>query len=168
MIPMVKADAYGLGAREAVGALEPEDPTAYGVATVDEGRELRSWGVARPVLVFSPVPPGEYEAAVEARLTVCLSSLEALGRLAGAAAARRGADDEPVPFHVEVDTGMGRSGFDWRAVEAWGPGVSRAHGGALRWAGVFTHFHSADVDGGGHGRAAPALPPDARRAGPAP
>lgn len=147
MIPMVKADAYGLGAGETVRALEPDDPTAYGVATVEEGRRLRSRGVRRPIVVFSPVPPGEYEAAVEAGLTVCLSSLEALDRLAGAAAARRDREDEPVPFHVEVDTGMGRSGFDARAVDRWGPAVARAHGGALRWAGVFTHFHSADVDG---------------------
>jgi len=150
-IPMVKADAYGLGAREAVRALEPEDPTAFGVAAVDEGRRLRSWGVTRPVLVFSPVPPGEVEAAVEAGLTLCLSSLEALDRLADAAtaaAAHRDPAAEPVPFHVEVDTGMGRSGFDWRRADAWGPAVSSAHGGPLRWAGIFTHFHSADLDGG--------------------
>jgi alanine racemase len=48
---------------------------------------------------------------------------------------------------VEVDTGMGRSGFDWRTVGEWSPAVVALTGGALRLEGVFTHFHSADVSG---------------------
>ncbi|MEP7347339.1 MAG: alanine racemase, partial [Gemmatimonadaceae bacterium] len=37
MIPMLKADAYGLGAVPVARALEPLEPWGYGVATVDEG-----------------------------------------------------------------------------------------------------------------------------------
>jgi len=37
LIPMVKANAYGLGVAGTVAAVEPLDPWAYGVATVDEG-----------------------------------------------------------------------------------------------------------------------------------
>ncbi|NIP60480.1 MAG: alanine racemase, partial [Gemmatimonadetes bacterium] len=107
MIPMVKADAYGLGVAGAVAALEPEDPWGYGVATVEEGRQLRTLGVTRPVLVFSPLPPGSYSAAVEDELTVCISDLEGLRRLQDAAL-RHGSTAR---FHLEVDTGMGRSGF---------------------------------------------------------
>src|SRR5690606_29757578 len=58
MIPMVKADAYGLGLRDVVERLEPLDPAAYGVATVDEGIALRRLGVRRTVVVCSPAPPG--------------------------------------------------------------------------------------------------------------
>ena len=36
LIPMVKADAYGVGVAGAVHLLEECDPWAYGVATVDE------------------------------------------------------------------------------------------------------------------------------------
>ena len=42
IIPMIKADAYGLGAVPVARALESLDPLAYGVATVSEGEELRS------------------------------------------------------------------------------------------------------------------------------
>lgn len=141
MIPMVKADAYGLGVARAVAALEPTEPWGYGVATVGEGKELRELGVERPVLVSTPVPPGSYRGAVEAELTLSVSDLPALDRLRDAArAARREAS-----FHVEVDTGMGRTGFDWREAAEWGPVVREGAGDGLRWDGCFTHFHSADV-----------------------
>lgn len=146
LIPMVKADAYGLGADRAVATLEPLEPWGYGVAAVAEGRELRGLGVRRPVLVFTPLPPGSYGDAVRADLTPCLSDLEGLQRLERAATLRSGGGG--VPFQVEIDTGMGRSGFDWREAERWGPVVAARHGGALRWTGVFTHLHSADEDEG--------------------
>ena len=79
--------------------------------------------------------------AVESDLTVCLSDYGGLRRLEeeATAAARR------VDFHVEIDTGMGRSGFDWREAREWGPVLAARHGKSMRWAGCFTHFHSADA-----------------------
>jgi alanine racemase len=142
VIPMAKADAYGLGADRMVAALEPEAPLAWGVAAVEEGKRLRELGVERPVLVFAPLPPGSFGDAVEAGLTVCLSSLEGL-RLLDEAVARTG---RSATFQVEVDTGMGRSGFDWREASTWGPVLVARHRDALRWTGCFTHFHSADED----------------------
>ena len=41
LLPMVKADAYGLGAVPVVRALESVDPWGYGVATIEEGEELQ-------------------------------------------------------------------------------------------------------------------------------
>ena len=57
LIPMVKANGYGLGIKRVVQALAPARPFSYGVATVAEGLELRRIGVREPVMVFSPVPP---------------------------------------------------------------------------------------------------------------
>ena len=53
LLPMIKADAYGLGVRPVVGALEILDPFGYGVATVDEGRELRAAALT-PTLSDTP------------------------------------------------------------------------------------------------------------------
>lgn len=142
VIPMGKADAYGLGIDRLVPTLEPEQPLAWGVAAVEEGKRLRELGVERPILVFAPLPPGSYVDAVEAGLSVCLSSLEGL-RLLDEAVAKTG---RSAAFHTEVDTGMGRSGFDWRDAASWGPVVAARHRPELRWAGCFTHFHSADED----------------------
>ena len=52
LLPVVKANAYGVGAVAVSKALETVDPWGYGVATIDEGAELRAAGITRPVVVF--------------------------------------------------------------------------------------------------------------------
>lgn len=140
VIAMVKADAYGVGAERAVRTLEPLAPLAYGVATAAEGVQLRALGVERPVIVFSPLPPDSTELAAAARLTATLSDLDGLGRWAEAAL-RHG----PLDAHLEIDTGMGRAGFDWRETAAWAPALRERVGERVRVLGVYTHFHSADA-----------------------
>jgi len=140
VIPMVKADAYGVGAARVVRILEPLDPWGYGVATVEEGVLLRGLGVRRRIVVFTPLPPGSVAMAAAGRLTASLSDLAGLERWARAAAAHG-----PLDFHVEIDTGMGRAGFDWRQTGEWAPAVRDGMGAQLRWRGAFTHFQGADA-----------------------
>ncbi len=145
LVPMVKADAYGLGAARVVRALESRQPWGYGVATAAEGAGLRALGVARPILLAGPLPAGDVELAARVGLTASISSLESLE--SWIVAAGRVASGSPLEFHVDVDTGMGRTGFDWRTVAEWGPAVAERTaraGGSARWIGVFTHFHSSD------------------------
>jgi alanine racemase len=140
IIPMVKADGYGLGAGRVVRAIEPLGPWGWGVATVEEGVALRGFGVRRPIIVFGPLPPGSEALAAKARLTATIGDEVAAGRWA-AAAAGNGALD----FHVEIDSGMGRSGFDWREIGERAHRLRELCGPSLRWTGVYTHFHSADA-----------------------
>lgn len=134
LLPMVKADGYGLGAVAVARALEPLDPWGYGVVTADEGRELRQAGIARPVVVFSPVLDELHDVAA-ARLTPALGSLEEVRAWIGLA----GRD---APFHVQFDTGMCRSGIWWESVAESHREFSAAPG----FEGALTHFHSADSD----------------------
>lgn len=142
-VPMVKADAYGLGMAQAVRALEPEDPWGWGVATVDEGASLRELEPERPILVAAPSAPGAAPEGVARRLTFAVSDLSFLERVAREADRQR----TEARVHLEIDTGMGRAGFDWRAVDAWGPRARELTGGRVKWEGCFTHFHSADEEG---------------------
>ncbi|MBT8397601.1 MAG: alanine racemase [Gemmatimonadetes bacterium] len=140
ILPMVKADAYGLGVKEAFGALEPMDPWGYGVAAVEEGLELREIGASRPILICSPVPMESYIDAVESGLTPSVSDLDGLLALRTACRdlGRR------ARFHLEIDTGIGRAGLDWRRVAEWGPKLDDIVDSSLIWEGCYTHFHSAD------------------------
>ncbi|TVP75731.1 MAG: alanine racemase [Gemmatimonadales bacterium] len=139
VIAMVKADGYGIGIRHLVRGLaldalppggpatgEPPDasyvlpPTgivALGVAALSEARELRELGIRCPILLFSPVLPREAGAVLDADVIPMVSELPFARALAGEAR-RRGIRAD---FHVEVDTGIGRSGLPAREVEAWGP-----------------------------------------------
>ena len=143
IIPMVKADAYGLGVESTLPILEACNPWGFGVATVEEGCHLRRIGVVKPVVVFSPIPYGLYEQALEANLTVTLSDLEALETLI----ATSNKLNITGYFQIEVDSGMGRAGFDWRTVSDWGKIVRvRSDQEDVSWSGTYTHFHSSDVD----------------------
>lgn len=144
VLPMLKADAYGLGVphvlRAVVEELAPDGPWGIGVAAVSEGEALRALGWAGRVLVLAPMPPGEERRAAAAGLTPSISELEALERWAAAAAwaGRRQS------FHLEIDTGMGRAGLPAALAAQWGPAVLERSGDLLTWEGCFTHFHSAD------------------------
>ena len=145
LVPMVKAEAYGLGMQAVVGALaafpRPGDPWAFGVAAVSEGERLRSLGWHGRILVFSPAAPPDYERAAASGLTLCLSDLAGVRRWADVAS-RSG---QRLPFHLEIDTGMGRAGLRWDRADEWAPLVLPATGGHLELEGIYTHFHSADV-----------------------
>ncbi|HEX5578024.1 MAG TPA: alanine racemase [Gemmatimonadaceae bacterium] len=132
IIPMIKADAYGLGAVEVAHALEALSPVAYGVATVDEGRELRVAGISRQIIVFTPLLEADFPAAHAASLTPTLGSADSI-----AAWSKLGGD-----YDLSIDTGMARAGLPWRDV----PGileVLREHPPS----GAFTHFHSPNLPG---------------------
>src|SRR5207302_4271677 len=72
LLPVVKANAYGVGAVAVSKALETLDPWGYGVATVEEGAELRAAGITRPVLVLMPARPDVFDAYHAHRLTPAL------------------------------------------------------------------------------------------------
>ncbi len=137
LLPMVKANGYGLGAVQVSRALEALDPWGFGVATTDEGETLRSAGIGRPVVVFTPLIGGWIDAMLRAELRPVICDARTLRRWLETAPGR--------PFHVGVDTGMARAGVPWD---------DRASVAALRellveapgYEGVCTHFHSADTD----------------------
>lgn len=133
LLPMVKADGYGVGAVPVAKALEALDPWGYGVASVEEGEELRSAGIARPVVVFSPLRPGWIPRYLSAQLRPTIGDHAAL---------RDWISASEHPFHVELDTGLSRAGFRWSDSTAMTQllGVLSSHPPE----GVFTHFHSSD------------------------
>ena len=133
LLPMVKADAYGLGATRAARALEALDPWGFGVATVREGEELRRAGITRPVVVFTPLDDRDFDAARRAELR---PTLETPASIAAWAETR-------LPWHLGIDTGMSRQGVPWQEVAPLRALLER-----VPPEGVFTHFHSAEVDDG--------------------
>jgi len=136
LLPMVKANGYGLGAVQVAGALEALEPWGYGVATLTEGAELRSAGIDRPIVVFSPLVPEDVDEVLRLDLRPAIGDLPALEVWVGAT---------DRPFHLEIDTGMARAGFRWHDAEALAH-VLRLVASAPGWESIFTHFHSADTD----------------------
>lgn len=126
LLPMVKADAYGLGAVACARALRAVDLWGYGVATLGEAEQLREAGVGEPILVFTPAEPADLPAFRDLDLRAVLDRPAAVRQW-------------DRPFHLEIDTGMSRCGV------RWDDGTALAECRSPQLEGVFTHLHSADV-----------------------
>jgi alanine racemase len=131
ILPMVKADAYGLGAVAVARALLAIKPWGFGVATVEEGEELRAAGIDHRILVLSPLLPSQFDDVRAAKLRPVLGDMRAIEKWTSTGE----------PWHLAIDTGMNRAGVPWREV---------ANLRALKSApeGVCTHFHSAQLADG--------------------
>ncbi|HCC33118.1 MAG TPA: alanine racemase, partial [Clostridiales bacterium] len=138
LMAVVKADGYGHGVLEVARTAQAAGAEWLGVAIPEEGLQLRRAGIGGPILVLGWTPPAQAASAVQADLTLTVSSLAAARDLAFAA---RGAGLARV--HLKVDTGMGRLGvLTGREGLAEAVAICRLPG--LRVEGAFTHFAAAD------------------------
>jgi alanine racemase len=119
---VVKADAYGHGARDCARAALEGGAQALCVATAKEGAALRAELVEAHILVLGPLAEADEHMAREAGLEVAVST----SRL-----------PEGLSVHVKVDTGMGRFGMSPEEAAQIDP---------ARVAGVMSHLATADED----------------------
>ena len=136
LLPMVKANGYGLGAVEVARALQAVSPWGFGVASIEEGESLRSAGITRPILVATPLLPQWIPRFIQHDLRPTVGDPVALD--AWMAQGDR-------PFHLEIDTGMSRGGVRWNDAPAL-ERIRSTLGTAPAWEGVFTHFLDSESD----------------------
>jgi len=138
--PVVKADAYGHGAIPVARALQDAGADGFCVATLDEALALRAAGIERPILVLYPIPAGLAGAAAAARVAVTAGDDELLDALLSAL--RDAGPARPLDVHLEVETGLGRGGFDLAHIVTAARAIAEAPGATL--AGAWTHFQATD------------------------
>lgn len=117
VLAMVKADAYGHGAVPVAQSLAAAGCRAFGVATVEEGMELRAAGIEQEILVQGGLSGSGEEAARAMRLhrlTPVVHSTSVLTLLESLAA--RENSFKPWPIHLKLDTGMTRLGVTPQAL----------------------------------------------------
>ncbi|MDH3217113.1 MAG: alanine racemase [Candidatus Krumholzibacteria bacterium] len=137
----VKADAYGHGAVQVARAVE-DRVDRFGVATIDEAIELSTAGIEKKILILSPILAKEIPMAVAGRFITTVSSY-AFAREVSACAVAKSTEAE---VHIEVDTGMGRTGVMPSDVDDLLGRVTKLAG--IRCGGLFTHFPVSESDPG--------------------
>ncbi|KPK68240.1 hypothetical protein AMJ82_08740 [candidate division TA06 bacterium SM23_40] len=137
MVP-VKADAYGHGVGEVARTLVDEGADMFGVASLDEALELRAEGIFLPILILSPAGFGEVTEIIENALACTVTNVPFADRLSRAAVASQ----RVASVHIEIDTGMGRSGVLPEDAVAFVKQINDLAG--LRIEGIFTHFSNAE------------------------
>lgn len=138
IMAVVKAEAYGHGASKIAKTVLQSGANWLGVALPEEGISLREAGINAPILVFSPLQVDQAEVMVKYDLTPTLCLLEpavALSRAAVAAGKNQ-------PYHVKIDTGMGRIGVPANEGIVFIKKVQSLPG--LVFDGVFSHLATAD------------------------
>ncbi len=138
VMAIVKADAYGHGAVEVARALE-DKCAFFGVSSMLEALELRQHQIQNPILILGHTPPAAFPQAIRLGIRpaiFCQEDAKALSRVA----TELGMD---APFHIAVDTGMGRIGFQATYDDAV-IAAQAAQLSGLRAEGLFSHFATAD------------------------
>ncbi len=154
LCPIVKADAYGLGAARIARRLSTAGADLVAVYSLPQASELglasaqqASQGTLAPVpiLVLMPISeirPGDETSRmlVDGRLQLTVHDLEHLEALSAIADQH----ETTIPVHVEVDTGMSRGGA--RPEDAAKVLERIASDPRFRLKGVFTHFSNSRTD----------------------
>ena len=142
---VVKADAYGHGMQDIVMALSACKTDAFAVSNIEEALEVRRIDKHTPVLILGYTPHSFAQVLAENDLTQAVYSLD-LAKKLSESAKNCGVK---VKFHLKIDTGMGRIGFDCRSDDIADKedilAVLKLDN--LVFDGVFTHFASSDKDG---------------------
>ena len=144
LMAVVKADGYGHGAVPVARAAAAGGASCFGVATLQEGVELRQAGLQQPVLVLGNLThPEELRACLHWQLMPTLSGMrEAL--LCQNLAAGSG---RPLAVHLKLDTGMARLGAPWQEGQRLVEAIAALE--AVDLAGLYSHLADADAPGWG-------------------
>ena len=136
LIAVVKADAYGHGAVPVAEILRPV-ADIFAVATLEEGIALREADIRKPILILFSCLPMQAKQIVEFRLTPSIGDWEfaaALNEVTSAAT--------PTKVHVNINTGMNRSGVRYTDAPQFLRRLQTLP--RLEVEGLFTHLATAD------------------------
>jgi alanine racemase len=135
---VMKANAYGHGLEALAPVAVEAGADMLGICTNPEAETIRRLGLKIPLLRLRMALEAEMEESVrELDIQEQVGSQESAAYLSAAGVRR----SRPVDVHLDIDTGMGRSGFFPEQIDAIRqvmslPGISIA--------GVMTHFPTAD------------------------
>jgi alanine racemase len=138
VLAAVKANAYGHGAIECSRRLQQEGVDWFGVALPEEGVELRSAGITKPILCLGSFWEGQELVCLKHELTPVVYRLDMIEAIDRAAAGARAIAD----VHVKIDTGMGRLGVRSDEAAEFCNRLKRFKN--IRVDGLMTHLASAD------------------------
>ncbi len=138
VMAVVKANAYGHGAVRCARRLAREGADWFGVALPEEGIELRSAGVEQPILSLGGCWDGQEAACIQHRIVPVVYRIEMIEALSRAASSA----GTVAPFHLKIDTGMGRLGVRYDEAREFVEALRNFK--HVRLDGVMTHFAAAD------------------------
>lgn len=133
LMAVVKAQAYGHGAFEVATCINRFGVKAFAVATIDEGIELRSYGICDEILILGFTAPARAKELHKYNLMQTLIDESYAMELN-----KQGVD---VKAHIKIDTGMHRLGFDCTDAETVKKVFTMRY---IKVCGMYTHLCVSD------------------------
>lgn len=140
VMAVIKADAYGHGAVQVARLLESKC-SFFGVSSMLEAMELRRAGLRTPILILGHTPVKAFPTAIMENVRPTIYRYE------DAVALSEAAQDVGLTaaFHLAVDTGMSRIGFQVTEEDA-DLCAKILELPCLHAEGIFSHFATADCE----------------------
>ena len=139
LVPVIKDDAYGLGADAVAKTLTICGIDTFAVSHVSEGLQLRDAGIDAGIWVLSIPLAFQVDAAVSAGLILPFGSFHQLEVLR--AASDRA--EKPVTVQIKLDCGLHRIGFLPHELEELAA-LLKAESSWLQVAGTLSHFSDTE------------------------
>lgn len=138
LLAVVKADAYGHGSVMLTPTLLASGVYMLGVASIDEGMQLRESQIKVPILVLGAAPVWAFDYAASNDITLSLFSEEHIE----AARLTYNKTGLKPKVHIKVDTGMNRIGVPTENAVKLIKDVQNSD--FIDLEGIFTHFACAE------------------------
>lgn len=136
IMPVIKANAYGVGVKGIIPILNNNNIKIVGVAIVDEGIYLRKLGYSEDIFVLNQPLVSEIPSIIKYNLTIGASSDVFVHEL--------GKYKDKFKIHIEIGTGMGRTGIHPYRVQPFIDILKQYSN--IQVDGVYTHFSCSDTD----------------------
>lgn len=134
IMPIMKANAYGTYINTRLDVIN--DFGIIGLATVDEGVNLRKVGYKKEIFILNQPAISEINKIIENNLIIGLSSKEFLDEVQK--------QNVKLRVHLEIETGMGRTGIVLEQIQNFIEQVQKTKN--IQIEGIYTHLSSPDID----------------------
>lgn len=137
IMPVIKDEGYKTGINNKIDILNRSDIKIVGVAIVDEAVFLREEGYKKEIFVLNQVYKEDLEFVKKYDITLGIGDINFLKEL--------GKNKEyTFRIHIEVDTGMGRTGIPTDRLEEYIYECKKYNNIDIQ--GIYTHFSCSDTD----------------------
>lgn len=141
ILPVLKASGYGIGAENVAKFVNKAGIRILGTAFVDEGVVLRAgWGYKGEIVVLNQPSIEDIENIVKYDITAGVCYIEFIEALNKEAKEK----DKKAKIHIEIETGMGRTGVNISNLKDFINKVQLLEN--IEVEGIYSHFATSDSD----------------------
>ena len=135
-IPVIKANAYGLGSIEVAKYLSKKNFKLFAVANLQEALEIKNFGLDNKIFIMGNNDKDDLKLAIENGFSITISSWDDIKNL------EKLKTSKEVLIHIKIDTGMGRIGFIPEDSDKAIKHINDNKLGTIQ--GIYSHLSSAD------------------------